>query len=50
MGSNNIINDFLKYQHIERFNTSEVEDSDFTSKQIPKLLNTVYYDLIREES
>jgi hypothetical protein len=28
----------------------EIEDSDFTSKQIPKLLNTVYYDLIREES
>ena len=37
---------FLKYMHLERYGNDE---GGWTSKFIPRLLQTVFYDLVNEE-
>lgn len=44
-----IIDNFLTESMIDKVYAKIEQDGGFTPKQIPRLLNTVYYDLVKEE-
>lgn len=44
-----IVKEFVTVALVEKVYAKIENESGFTSKQIPQLLNTVYYDLVRED-